>query len=251
MDLIQLHEPFEEPEESYGLLQAMLERTAASGRGAALIFPSSRHIGVTRPDTRNPDFGEAVAVAEGLGFQVLMRRSGGGVVAADPGTLTLAVYEPVADLRHGIYERYGAATDLVVAALERVGVRSEAGEVAAEFCPGAYSVRSGGYNGMKLAGLSQRVTRRAARLDALVMAEPAPELSDALESFYGALKTPFRRGSVGSLAAAGSTGGVKELADALEEEARERYGASESVLTDEVRRAARSLIGEYRIREVG
>ncbi|HEV3476888.1 MAG TPA: hypothetical protein VG127_05335, partial [Rubrobacteraceae bacterium] len=65
---------------------------------------------------------------------------------------------PVEDLRHGLFERYAEGVDVVAAALRRVGVEAEGGEVAGEFCPGAYSVRSGGPRGIKHAGLAQRVT---------------------------------------------------------------------------------------------
>jgi octanoyl-[GcvH]:protein N-octanoyltransferase len=248
VDLVVLREPFEDPEVSYGLLQVVLEEVGEGGRRAAvLVFPSSRHVGVTRMDTRNPNFGRAVQAAAELGFPVLERRSGGGAVAANAGTLTLALFYPVEDLRHGIYDRYGEGTDVIVAALKQLGVDSEAGEVEAEFCPGTHSVRSGGFRGMKLAGLSQRVTRRAARLEALVMVEETGELVEVLERFYGALGLPFRCGSVGNLRRAGSAAGVAEVAEALAQEVRTRYRAVDVPLAAATLERARSHAGEYRV----
>src|SRR5215212_10765513 len=156
------------PEDGFGLQQAVLEEVAAKARGpTALLWTSSRYVGATHPETRLSDFDEAARLAEEAGFPVLIRNSGGGAVAANEGSISLSLTLPVEDLRHGLYERYTEGADLVAAALRRVGVEAEAGEVEGEFCPGAYSVRSGGPRGVKHAGLAQRVTRRAARLETL------------------------------------------------------------------------------------
>src|SRR3712207_1278102 len=163
-------EHLENPEDGFGLQQAVLEEVAAGERGpTALVWTSSRYVGVTGPEMRLPGFEEAARVAEDLGFPVLARNSGGGAVAANEGSISFSLTFPVEDLRHGLYERYAEGVDLVAAALRRVGVEAEGGEVDGEFCPGAHSVRSGGPGGVKHAGLAQRVTRRAARLEALIL----------------------------------------------------------------------------------
>jgi octanoyl-[GcvH]:protein N-octanoyltransferase len=136
---------------------------------------------------------------------------------------------PVEDLRHGLYERYTEGADLIVAALGKLGVEAEAGEVEGEFCPGAYSVRMGGYSGTKVAGLAQRVTRRAARMEALVLVTKTAELRGVLERFYGALRLPFRAGSVADLCSAS----VPEAIEAFAEVLRESYGAREVELDEE------------------
>ena len=188
------------PEDGFGLQQAVLEEIAAGARGpTALLWTSSRYVGATHPETRLPGFGAAAKLAEEIGFAVLVRNSGGGAVAANEGSISFSLTSPVEDLRHGLHERYAEGAGLVVAALEKLGVAAEAGEVEGEFCPGAYSVRSGGYTGVKIAGLAQRVTRRAARLEALVLVTKTAELRRVLTRFYGALGLPFRPGSVADL----------------------------------------------------
>ena len=133
------------PEDGFGLQQAVLEEVAAGSRGStALLWTSSRYVGATHLETRLPKFGEATRLAEEAGFPVLIRNSGGGAVAANEGSISFSLTFPVEDLRHGLYDRYVEGVDLVVAALARLGVEAEAGEVEGEFCPGAYSVRSGG-----------------------------------------------------------------------------------------------------------
>jgi octanoyl-[GcvH]:protein N-octanoyltransferase len=235
--------PFDDPEDGFGLQQAVLEEVAAEERGpTALMWTSSRYVGATRPEARLPGFAAATEAASGLGFPVLVRNSGGGAVAANRGSLSLSLTSPVEDLRHGLYERYAEGLDLITSALRRVGVEAEGGEVEGEFCPGAYSVRSGGPWGVKHAGLAQRVTRRAARLEALVLVSETDEVRAVLERVYGLLGLPFRPESVGDLPA-----DVPQLIQELSEEIRERFEAEEGRIGKRTMDRARSLRGEWRV----
>jgi octanoyl-[GcvH]:protein N-octanoyltransferase len=235
-------EHLENPEDGFGLQQAVLEEVASAERGpTALVWTASRYVGATRSETRLPGFGEAVKAAEHLGFPVLVRNSGGGAVAANEGSLSFSLTFPVEDLRHGLFERYAEGVDLVAAALRRVGVEAEGGEVEGEFCPGAHSVRSGGLRGVKHAGLAQRVTRRAARLEALILVSNTAGLIPVLERFYGALGLPFRPESIEDLPA-----GVPGVIEALSAEVRERYGGEKKRLREDTLEEARSLRGEWR-----
>lgn len=231
------------PEDGFGLQQAILEEVAAGERGpAALMWTSTRYVGATRPETRLPGFEAATRAASGLGFPVLVRNSGGGAVAANRGSLSFSLTLPVGDLRHGLYERYERGLDLISSALRSLGVEAEGGEVEGEFCPGAYSVRSGGPRGVKHAGLAQRVTRRAARLEALVLVSTTAEVRTVLERFYGALGLPFRPGSVGDLPV-----DVPGVIRALSEEVGARYGALEGRIGKGTIDRARSLRDGWRV----
>lgn len=238
-----VEERLRSPEDGFGLQQAVLEEVASGERGpTALLWTSARYVGATRPETRLPGFPEAVRTAAELGFPVLVRNSGGGAVAANEGSISFSLTFPVEDLRHGLYDRYSEGVELVAAALRRVGVRAEGREVEGEFCPGAYSVRSGGPSGIKHAGLAQRVTRRAARVEALVLVSGTAELAVVLERFYGALGLPFRPESVGDLPAS-----VPRVIEALSDETRERYGGETARPEERLLRKARSLRGEWAV----
>jgi octanoyl-[GcvH]:protein N-octanoyltransferase len=240
---ILIAEHLENPEDGFGLQQAVLEEVASGERGpTALMWTSSRYVGVTRSETRLPGFGEATKAAKDLGFPVLVRNSGGGAVAANEGSISFSLTFPVEDLRHGLYERYLEGVQLIAAALRRIGVDAEGGEVEGEFCPGAHSVRSGGPLGVKHAGLAQRVTRRAARLDALILVAETGKLVPVLKRFYGALGLPFRPESIGDLPA-----GVPRVMEALSAEVCERYGGVEKQLGKSSLEKVRSLRGEWRV----
>ena len=230
-----------DPEDGFGLQQAVLEEVASGERGpTALMWTSSPYVGVTRPETRLPGFGKAVRSAEDLGFPVLVRNSGGGAVAANEGSISFSLTFPVEDLRHGLFERYAGGVDLVASALRRLGVEAEGGAVEGEFCPGAHSVRSGGPRGVKHAGLAQRVTRRAARLEALILVTQTAELVPVLETLYSAL--PFRPDSIGDLPAT-----VPQVTEALAAETRERYGGEVREPEEILLARARSTHGRWRI----
>ena len=231
------------PEDGFGLQQALLEEVAAGSRdSAALLWTSSRYVGATYPETRLPGFREAALLAEETGFPVLVRNSGGGAVAANEGSISFSLTFPVKDLRRGLYDRYTEGVELVVAALNKLGIAAEAGEVEEEFCPGAYSVRSGGYWGIKIAGLAQRVTRRAARIEALILVTQTAELRAVLELFYGALGLPFRPESVADLPGADVPRAIRTLADTV----KERYGADETEIGEKTMQRARSLRERWR-----
>lgn len=235
--------PFDNPEDGFGLQQAVLEEVAAYERGpTALMWTSTRYVGATRQETRLTGFGVAVEAAAELGFPVLVRNSGGGAVAANRGSVSFSLTSPVEDLRHGLYERYAEGLDLISSALRRVGVAAEGGEVEGEFCPGAYSVRSGGPWGVKHAGLAQRVTRRSARLEALVLVSETDGVRAVLERVYSLLGLPFRPESVGDLPA-----DMPRVIEALSEEVRGRYEAEGGQIGERTMDRAESLRGEWRV----
>src|ERR687889_2675711 len=231
------------PEDGFGLQQAVLEEVAANVRGpTTLLWTSSRYVGATHPETRLSGFDEAARLAEEAGFPVLIRNSGGGAVAANEGSISFSLTLPVENLRHGLYERYTEGADLIVAALCKLGVEVEAGEGEGEFCPGAYSVRTGGYSGTKVAGLAQRVTRWAARMEALVLVTSTVEIRGVLELFYRTLGLPFRPESVADLPGIE----VPEAIGALAETLRESYGAREAEPGEEMLLRARALRERWR-----
>lgn len=254
MELV-MPDGFESATTAYGYTRTIFEEVASSRRPAVFsISPSVRHVGVTKKDTHRPGFGEAVRLAHGEGYPVLVRGAGGGAIAAGAGTFGFSVIRPAGreDPRAGIGRRYDEAVSLALAALHRLGVRAEVGEVRDEFCPGDRSLRVGGFEGgMKLVGIAQRVTRWAASVGGIVLVSGEGELARVLELFYGAMGLPFRPGSVGSLRRAGSEATVREAMDAFAEEAIHRYGAEPTPLDGHTLKKARWLGSEALVRPAG
>lgn len=230
------------PEDGFGLQQVVLEDVAAGVRGpTALAWNSSNYMAPTSRERRLPNFEKAAKIAEDMGFPVLVRNSGGGAVAANEGSLSFSLTFPVEDLRHGLYERYAEGVALISAALQRLDIPAEPGEVEGEFCPGAYSIRSGGERGVKHAGLAQRVKRQAARLEALILVSETGTLIPVLQNFHAALGLPFRPESVTDLDAS-----VPQLVEALSAETHKIYGAKDAELDDNALSRARSMRSVWR-----
>ncbi|CAA9470723.1 MAG: Lipoate-protein ligase A [uncultured Rubrobacteraceae bacterium] len=224
-------ERFEDPGVAYAYQRAVFEGVASGERPPTVsITPTTLHVGVTKRDTRRPGFEGAVRAANEEGYPVLVRGAGGGATAAGPGTLGFSIIRPSRpeEARRGVGERYDEAASFVLAAFARLGFdRAEVGEVRDEFCPGDHSIRVGSFGeGMKLVGIAQRLTSRAASVGGIVLVHGEEDLARVLGRVYGALSLPFRAGSVGSVRAAGHGASVEDVVEALAEEANVRYGAS-------------------------
>lgn len=242
---------FESPVAAYGYFRTVFEQVASGARPPAVsITPSTRHVGVTRRDTRREGFAGAVRAANGLGYPVLVRASGGGAIAADTGTFGFSIIRPEEDGKQGIDERYDEASDFVLAAFKRLGFSgAEVGEVRDEFCPGDHSIRFGSYeSGMKLVGIAQRITRRATSVGGIVLVSGEKELARVLERVYAAMSLPFRPESVGSLRRAGARVEVTDVIEAFAAEAQERYGAVPAKVGERTLEQARKVGEECLIR---
>ncbi len=237
-------ERFEDAALGYGYTRTIFEEVASCERPAVFsISPSPRHVGVTKKDMHRPGFEEAARAANAEGYPVLVRGAGGGAIAGGPGTFGFSIIRPAGegeDTRQGIQVRYDEAASLALAALRRLGVEAEVGEVREEFCPGDQSLRVEGFeNGMKLVGIAQRITRRAASVGGIVLVSGEEELARILALVYSAMDLPFRPASVGSLSRAGSAATLEEAVDAFAEEARLRYDAKSASLDGQTLEKAR------------
>jgi octanoyl-[GcvH]:protein N-octanoyltransferase len=236
MDLL-VPDRFDDPTTAYGYVRTVFDQVARGTRPATVsITPSTRHVGVTRRDTFRPGFEDAVRAAGGMGYPVLVRSAGGGATAADRGTFGFSIIRPAdgTELGRGIRERYDEAADFVLGAFARLGVVAEVGEVRDEFCPGDHSIRVGdGEAGMKIVGIAQRVTRRATSVGGIVLVEGERDLARVLERVYGAMRQPFRSGSVGSLRRAGYEVGIQQVIEAFAAEAERVYGAVRTPVDEE------------------
>src|ERR671938_169149 len=116
MELV-MPDGFESAPTAYGSTRTIFEEVAPSRRpGVFSISPAVRHVGVTKKDTHRPGFGEAVRLANGEGYPVLIRGAGGGAIAAGPGTFGFSIIRPSEDTRINVMERYGEAAAIVLGA---------------------------------------------------------------------------------------------------------------------------------------
>lgn len=171
-------------------------------------------LALSRLDELRPGSDEARAVAAQAGLETVRRVSGGHAVVLGGGSLCVGLAEPAATFE-GTQTRYERLTAALVGAFAGVGVDAEQGELAGEWCPGAWSIRSGG---VKLAGLAQRAIKGGAWAEAAVQLAPDANALALLVAVYDVLDLPLDPTTVGSVSECASRDvSFGELADPLRE----------------------------------
>jgi lipoate-protein ligase A len=163
---------------------------------ALRIWRPAPGLALTRLDELRSGADDARAIAARAGLETTRRVSGGHAVVAGPGSLCVGVGEPAVAFE-GTQERYESLGAALIGAFAAVGIDAQRGELPGEWCPGAWSIRSGK---VKLAGLAQRAVKGAAWAEAVVRLEPDPDGDRVLVDVYSALELPLDPATLGSVA---------------------------------------------------
>lgn len=166
--------------------RSILQRVSARDMPETLqIGRPHRTVAFGKHDALTDGFDRAVAVAIEHGFDPTIRIAGGRAVAFHPQTLRFVWTVPSSEPVVGMQERFTTVARRVVATLESLGVRATIGEVAGEYCPGAYSVHVEGTG--KVMGVGQRLARNAAQVSGLIVVRWAAVVNEVLVPIYTAL----------------------------------------------------------------
>lgn len=204
-----------------------LLREVAQGRAPSCfrLYRPDEVLAFSLLDRRASGFAAAVAAAEALGFEAVLRLAGGRAALFHRQSLAFAWCRADPEPRDGIEARYREIADVLVQALRALGVDARVGPVPGEYCPGRYSVNARGC--VKLAGVGQRVVSGASYVGGVVMVDDAARAREALGPVYRALGLPFDAARIGSVAA--EVGGLTPalVSGALREALGERYDLEE------------------------
>ncbi len=214
-----------------------LPETVRLARPASVVAFAKR-------DAVAPGYVEAVRAAEREGFGAVLRLAGGRAAVFHEGTLEVAHAAPSDDPRAGIHERFEAEATLMCRALERLGVDARVGEVAGEYCPGRWSVNSGGVR--KLVGIGQRVVAGGSHTGSVIVAEGAERVRRVLEPVYRELSLAWDPRTVGAVDDEVPGGSWEAVRDAVLAEYGARYELVTGRLDDETVELARDLAAEHR-----
>jgi octanoyl-[GcvH]:protein N-octanoyltransferase len=99
----------------------------------------------------------------------VVRLAGGRPAVFTPGTIAFAWSVPTEEPSTGIAERFEVLSGCLAAAARSFGLDGRVGEVPGEYCPGTSSVNVGGTH--KVAGVGQRLLRRAAHTGGVVVVD--------------------------------------------------------------------------------
>lgn len=161
--------------------------------------PSGRSVVFGRRETRSPGFPAAVRAARDVGFEPLIRATGGRAVAYTERTVVMHHVRHEKEPIGGHDGRFVEIGERLVGVMRTLGVAARLGAVPGEYCPGAHSVNARGE--AKLIGTAQRVLRQAWLFASLVVVGDEAVLRPVLTEVYGHLGQPFDPASVGSLSA--------------------------------------------------
>jgi octanoyl-[GcvH]:protein N-octanoyltransferase len=197
MDVL-LHGPAEDPALDVALGHALLERVARGERdGLVRLYRPGATVAFGRLDALRPGHGAAAAAARAHGFAPVMRQPGGHAAAYDGDAVCLDIVRPGPDALPALQDRFAEAADLIAGALRGLGVDARVGAVPGEYCPGSSSVNAGGR--IKVAGIAQRVVRRAALLGAVVVVGGTARIRPVLEEVYAHLGIAWDAATAGSV----------------------------------------------------
>jgi octanoyl-[GcvH]:protein N-octanoyltransferase len=185
--------PADDHEVSRGLLRDVAADALA---GALRVWRPVPALALTRVDELRAGADRAVAAGLDAGFPSVRRISGGHAVVLGPGSLCVGLAEPADAFSH-IDDRYERFTAGLIGVLADMAIIAEHGELAGEWCPGAWSIHTGE---TKLAGISQRVIKGAAWTEAVIELRPDAAARRLLVDVYAALELALDPTTFGSVA---------------------------------------------------
>ena len=172
---------------------ALLDRVGAGELPETLrVAPTPAMVSFGRLDTHAPGFADAVRAAQAHGFAAVHRLAGGRAAAFHPQTLVFAWVAADPQPQAGTHVRFAHLAGLVADALDlRVGA------IEGEYCPGDYSLHAGG---VKVGGISQRVTKSASATEGMVVIEGGERIREVLVAVNAALGVDWDPATAGDLA---------------------------------------------------
>ncbi|GAB3854241.1 hypothetical protein ACFPIJ_61200 [Dactylosporangium cerinum] len=151
----------------------------------------------SRRDTLRPGYPAAAEAVRRLGFTPVVRPQGGSLATYHRGSVVIDHVCRTPDASSGTLARFRRFAALHAEVLTGLGVDARIGAVPGEYCPGEYSVNSGGVR--KLVGSAQRVTRDGWLFSSIVQVTGAAVLRAPLTVAYGDLGYDFDPATVGTI----------------------------------------------------
>jgi lipoate-protein ligase A len=186
------------PGHDTGISHALVLEVGAGRQPETLrLHETADIVAFGRHDTITPGYDRAVAAAIARGFTPVERLAGGRAAVFHTGTLAFAWAIPSEDPRAGVTERFKLITQILRDAIRSIGVEAEVGELAGEYCPGAYSIH--GDHRIKLVGVGQRLVRGAAHVGGVICVRDGERIRNVLEPVYHELGLEWDPSTAGAI----------------------------------------------------
>jgi lipoate-protein ligase A len=208
------------------------------------IHVPGRMVAFGRQDTASVGYREATVAARSRGFAAVERLAGGRAAVFHPGTLAFTWTIPDPEPQISITPRFKELAEIMAEALRALGIEAQVGEVAGEYCPGAYSVNA--RNQKKIVGVGQRVARGAAHLGGVMVVNGSQTVRDILVPVYEAMDLPWNPQTTGSIEdELGAPRDLEKVADVLLAAFADRYELKPGALDDATIRLAEELAPDH------
>lgn len=188
----------DDPAVDTALSRAILQRVDAGELPATLRLSRPRRVvAFSRQDARSDGFEAAVVGARSVDFAPVLRLAGGRAAVFTPSTIAFAWAVPAEVPVDGTVDRFRTMAGALTSAISAFGVGARIGEVPGEYCAGRWSVNVGGRR--KVAGIGQRLLRRAAHTGGVVVVADAAAVNQALRPVYAAMDVTWRPEVTGAI----------------------------------------------------
>jgi octanoyl-[GcvH]:protein N-octanoyltransferase len=226
--------------------RAILERVAAGQLAPTVrLHRTGRVLAFGRQDAASDRFDAAVAAARDVGFEPIVRLAGGRAALYHEGTIALSWVTPDPNPTSGTHSRFEELSELVAAAVRRLGVDARVGEVPGEYCPGAYSVNARGRS--KLVGIGQRIISGGAHLGVVIVVRGSVLVRETLIPVYDALGLEWDPATAGSVEDELGSVELSAVEDAILEQMREAgHQLDEATLDSETLALAERRLSGHR-----
>jgi len=197
---------------SFALDELLCRRVGAGEEPLVHLWRHPRAFVMGLRDRRLPHAAEAMAWLRGLGYDVLVRNSGGAAVPLDPGVVNVSLILSNPEKSLAFRRDFRYMVELIKGALASSGQAVEAGEIDGAYCPGDYDLSIGG---RKFCGIAQRRQTKAFVVQGFVVAEGSGSQRAALvREFYE--RAAGTGGGSGRGGGTGVSGGASEAAETAE-----------------------------------
>ncbi len=161
------------------------------------VYTPVRTVAFSKREALMPGFDQAWSLAQDMGYQPVIRTTGGRTVVYNETSLVFDLVVPEPRLRYQssfIFREFGLA---LVSTLRSIAVDARLGPVPGEFCPGTYSVNA--RNKTKLIGTAQRASSGARLISGVLQLSAADEVREVLAEVNQALNFDWDPATVGAL----------------------------------------------------
>lgn len=188
----------DDPAVDTALSRAILQRVDAGELPATLRLSRPRRVvAFSRQDARSDGFEAAVSGARSVDFAPVLRLAGGRAAVFTPSTIAFAWAVPAEVPVDGTIERFRTMATALTSAISAFGIDARIGEVPGEYCAGRWSVNVAGRR--KVAGIGQRLLRRAAHTGGVVVVADADAVNQALHPVYAAMDVAWQPAVTGAI----------------------------------------------------